>query len=64
MNREIHVRICESAGGGEFPRATRLELVMAFEEAFNFEIADEDAEQMRKVKDVLEYVKKRWKPGV
>ena len=36
-----------------------IELVMAFEEEFNFEIADEDAEGMRKVKDVIEYVRER-----
>ena len=36
-----------------------VELVMAFEEEFNFEIPDEEAERMRKVKDVVEYVFKR-----
>jgi len=36
-----------------------VELVMAFEEKFGFEIPDEDAERMRKVKDVIEYVEKR-----
>ena len=39
-----------------------VELVMAFEEAFNFEIPDEDAERMRKVRDVIEYISKRYKP--
>jgi acyl carrier protein len=34
-----------------------VELVMAFEEKFGFEIPDEEAERMRKVKDVIEYVK-------
>lgn len=36
-----------------------VELVMAFEEEFNFEISDEEAERMRKVKDIVEYVSKR-----
>jgi len=40
-----------------------VELVMAFEEEFNFEISDEEAERMRKVKDVVEYVSKRVREG-
>lgn len=36
-----------------------VELVMALEEEFNFEIADEDAERMRKVKDVIGYIRNR-----
>jgi len=36
-----------------------VELVMAFEEEFNFEIPDEEAERMKKVKDVIEYTSKR-----
>lgn len=36
-----------------------VELVMAFEEEFGFEIADEDAERMKKVKDIIAYVEKR-----
>lgn len=40
-----------------------VELVMAFEEKFGFEIPDEDAERMRKVKDVIEYVEKRLRQG-
>lgn len=36
-----------------------VELVMAFEEEFGFEISDEDAEKMKKVKDIIAYVKKR-----
>ena len=31
-----------------------VELVMAFEEAFNIEIPDEDAEKIQKVKDAVE----------
>ncbi|HYA31325.1 MAG TPA: acyl carrier protein [Thermodesulfovibrionales bacterium] len=36
-----------------------VELVMAFEEAFNIEIPDEDAEKIVKVKDATEYIKKK-----
>ncbi len=32
------------------------ELIMAMEEAFNIEIADEDAQKLMKVKDVIAYV--------
>ena len=35
-----------------------VELVMAFEEAFNIEIPDEDAEKIQKVKDAVEYIEK------
>jgi acyl carrier protein len=35
------------------------ELVMAFEEAFNIEIPDEDAEKIQKVKDAVEYIKNK-----
>jgi acyl carrier protein len=33
-----------------------VELVMAFEEAFNIEIPDEDAEKISKVKDAVDYI--------
>ena len=36
-----------------------VELVMAMEEEFGMEVPDEDAEKLRTVKDVIEYVKKR-----
>lgn len=36
-----------------------VELVMAFEEAFNIEIPDEDAEKITKVKDAIEYINKK-----
>lgn len=36
-----------------------VELVMAFEEAFNIEIPDEDAEKIAKVKDAIDYIKKK-----
>jgi len=35
-----------------------VELVMALEEAFDLEIPDEDAENIRTVKDILEYLGK------
>jgi acyl carrier protein len=34
-----------------------VELVMAFEEAFEIEIPDEDAEKIRTVKDAADYIK-------
>ncbi len=36
-----------------------VELVMVFEEAFNIEIPDEDAEKIVKVRDAIEYIKKK-----
>ena len=38
-----------------------VELVMAFEEAFDIEIPDEDAEKIRTVKDAVEYIGKNAK---
>ena len=38
-----------------------VELVMAFEEAFDIEIPDEDAEKIRTVKDAVEYISKNAK---
>ncbi len=35
-----------------------VELVMAFEEEFNLEISDEEAERMKRVKDVIGYLEK------
>jgi acyl carrier protein len=35
------------------------ELIMTFEEHFGFEIAEEEAEKLKTVGDVVEYVKKR-----
>ncbi len=34
-----------------------VELVLALEEAFNIEIPDEDTEQIKTVKDAVEYIK-------
>ena len=36
-----------------------VELVMAFEEKFNIEIPDEDAEKLRTVKDAITYLKSK-----
>ena len=35
-----------------------VELVMAFEEEFGIEISDEEAERMKKVKDVIGYLER------
>ena len=40
-----------------------VELVMAFEEAFDIEIPDEDAEKIRTVKDAIAYIGKNAKGG-
>ena len=40
-----------------------VELVMAFEEAFDIEIPDEDAAKIRTVKDAIEYIDKHAKGG-
>jgi acyl carrier protein len=36
---------------------------MAFEEAFNIEIPDEDAEKIRTVQDAVDYIQKHAKAG-
>lgn len=36
-----------------------VELVMAFEEAFNIEIPDEDAEKILKVQDAINYIQEK-----
>lgn len=38
-----------------------VELVMAFEEEFELEIPDEDAEKITRVKDAVEYIEKNAK---
>ncbi len=40
-----------------------VELVMAFEEAFDLEIPDEDAEKIRTVRDAVQYISARAKGG-
>lgn len=40
------------------------ELIMTFEERFGFEIPEEDAESLKTVKDVIDYVNKRKEAGV
>jgi acyl carrier protein len=41
----------------------QVELVMAFEEAFDVEIPDEDAEKIRTVQDAIDYIDKHAKVG-
>ena len=41
----------------------RVELIMAFEEAFDIEIPDEEAEKIRTVKDAVDYISKHAKGG-
>ena len=38
-----------------------VELVMAFEEAFDMEIPDEDAEKIKTVQDAVDYIQKHSK---
>jgi len=38
-----------------------VELVMAFEEAFDIEIPDEDAEKIKNVQDAIDYINKKAK---
>ena len=38
-----------------------VELVMAFEEAFDIEIPDEEAEKIRTVKDAIDYIEAKKK---
>ncbi len=40
-----------------------VELVMAFEEAFEIEIPDEDAEKIQTVKDSIDYIQAHAKPS-
>jgi len=35
------------------------ELIMTFEEKFGFEISEEDAEKLKTVKDVVDYIKSK-----
>ena len=37
----------------------QVELIMAFEDAFEIEIPDEDAEKLRTVEDALDYLQKK-----
>jgi acyl carrier protein len=41
----------------------QVELIMAFEEAFDVEIPDEDAEKIKTVQDAVDYVEKNAKVG-
>lgn len=40
-----------------------VELVMAFEEAFEIEIPDEDAEKIQTVKNAIDYIQSHVKPS-
>jgi acyl carrier protein len=40
-----------------------VEMVMAFEEEFNIEIPDEDAEKIRTVQDAIDYITKKAAKG-
>ena len=40
-----------------------VELVMQFEEAFDIQIPDEDAEKIKTVKDAIDYIEKNQKLG-
>ncbi|NGX39329.1 MAG: Acyl carrier protein [Chlamydiae bacterium] len=35
------------------------ELIMTFEESFGFEISEEDAEKLKTIKDVIDYIKEK-----
>lgn len=39
------------------------ELIMTFEERFGFEISEEDAEKLKTVGDVIDYIEKRKQKG-
>ena len=39
----------------------RVELIMAFEEAFDIEIPDEEAEKIKTVQDAVDYIEKNSK---
>ena len=41
----------------------QVELIMAFEEAFDIEIPDENAEKIKTVQDAVDYVEKNAKVG-
>jgi len=41
----------------------QVELIMAFEEAFDIEIPDEEAEKIKSVQDAVDYVDKHAKVG-
>jgi acyl carrier protein len=41
----------------------QVELIMAFEEAFDIEIPDEEAEKIKSVQDAIDYVEKHAKVG-
>jgi len=38
----------------------QVELIMAFEDAFDIEIPDEDAEKLRTVKQAMDYLERKY----
>jgi acyl carrier protein len=57
---EMSSRLVDDLGGDSLDM---LELMMALEERFGFEVPDEDAEGINTVGDVVEYVKRRLAGG-
>ena len=49
--------IGEEEGGLGADSLDKVEIIMALEEKFKIEIPDEDAEKIRTVKEIVEYVK-------
>ncbi|MBI4686740.1 MAG: acyl carrier protein [Nitrospirae bacterium] len=62
ISKQLGVNIEEIAPGKSFTNdlgadsLDSVELVMAFEEAFNIEIPDEDAAKILKVEDAISYI--------
>ncbi len=65
ISKQLGVNIEEVAPGKSFTNdlgadsLDSVELVMAFEESFNIEIPDEDAEKILKVEDAINYIKEK-----
>ena len=65
----MRIGICEVTSSASFvddlgaDSLDTVELVMAFEEAFDIEIPDEDAEKIRTVQDAIDYIGKHAKAG-
>ena len=62
ISKQLGVDLAEVTTGASFvddlgaDSLDTVELVMAFEEAFDVEIPDEDAEKITKVSDAIEYI--------
>ena len=65
VSEQLGVEECEVTATASFvddlgaDSLDTVELVMAFEEAFDIEIPDEDAEKIRTVQDSITYVEKK-----